>query len=385
MPGLSGEHGNVVVLSVGDLERVRPPRRDAPAVAREHEHVMTVQVHRVRDMGMVREAELDRLAAAQHVHRHSREGLAVDRPLPAEVHASLEEAEPSSEVDGEVAIEPRRHRSSGCAVRRGIEVRAEPRVGDGAVARVEHESDVLVANSEAHGRARHVKDDVVTAAGRDSDRLVVHEPTPGLVTRVDRDDPERRAREREPAHRVGRVGEPQAHGRSRSDMTTLLAVARAEQRVPADRVSERNDVHAVLRFARRDDERSVQTTLDLARGVLVRVVPVRAGLVDPEAVDVRATRVHGVLRHTRHAVLGVRDVDSVPMDRHALVYVAVDERHLDELARTHAELGAGRLPLNVSARTVSPDGSRTELVSATSRNVTSGGPSGPSNALTGTP
>ena len=119
----SPRHGDVETIAVGDLERVRPPRRDAVPVPREHEHVMTVQVHRVRDVRVVREAELDRLAAAQHVHRHARKRLPVDRPLPAEVHASLEEAEASPEVDFEVSVEVRRDRCRRRAVRRRIEVR----------------------------------------------------------------------------------------------------------------------------------------------------------------------------------------------------------------------------------------------------------------------
>ena len=220
-------------------------------------------------------------------------------------------------------VEVRRHRCGRRAVRRGIEVRPEPSLGDDAVTGVEHQADVLVAHRETHRRAGHSEGDVVAAARRDRDRRVAQRPAAGLVACVDRDDAERRADEREAAHGVGGVDEPQPDGRSGCDASPLLAIARAEQRTPGDRVRERDDVCTMRRLARRDDERSVETALDLAGRVLVRVVPVRSGLRDPEAVDVRAARPHGVLRHARDAVLGIRHVDAVPVDRHAFVDVAV--------------------------------------------------------------
>ncbi len=63
----------------------------------------------------------------------------------------------------------------------------------------------------------------------------------------------------------------------------------------------------------------------------MRVVPVRAFLLDTKAIPVPPAGSHRVLGHASDAVLGVGDVDSVPMDRDAVLYVAVRERHLDEL------------------------------------------------------
>src|SRR5512132_616172 len=74
----------------------------------------------------------------------------------------------------------------------------------------------------------------------------------------------------------------------------------------------------------------------------MRVVPERPDLLRPEAVDVAAARLDGVLRHPGDTVLSVRDVEAVPVDRHAVADVLVDERDLDEVSLSDAKLRAGR-------------------------------------------
>ena len=91
--------------------------------------------------------------------------------------------------------------------------------------------------------------------------------------------------------------------------------------------------------------------------------------VGAEAVDVALAREHGVLGHTGDAVLRVRDVDAVPVDRDALVDVLVRERHLDEVALLDAQLRAGRACRRRSGRRRSrPDASRIVACRAVSVN-----------------
>ena len=105
----------------------------------------------------------------------------------------------------------------------------------------------------------------------------------------------------------------------------------------------RGDVLFLLgRRLAHDHERSVEALLHAVGGVLMRVVPEGPDLLRAEAVDVAPARRHRVLGHARNAVLGVRDVDAVPVDRHAVVDVLVDEGDLEELPALHADLGAGR-------------------------------------------
>jgi hypothetical protein len=70
----------------------------------------------------------------------------------------------------------------------------------------------------------------------------------------------------------------------------------------------------------------------------VRVVPERPDLLGAETVDVALAGEHRVLGHARDAVLRVRDVHAVPVDRHALGDVLVSEGHFDEVPLAHAEL-----------------------------------------------
>ena len=72
------------------------------------------------------------------------------------------------------------------------------------------------------------------------------------------------------------------------------------------------------------------------------MVPERPDLLGAEAVHVTLARQDGVLRDAGHPVLGVRDVDPVPMDRHALVDVLVQQGYLDEISLAHAQLRPGR-------------------------------------------
>ena len=76
--------------------------------------------------------------------------------------------------------------------------------------------------------------------------------------------------------------------------------------------------HVAVRRRRGDDQRAEQPALHLRVRDLVRVVPVRADLVGDEPVGVRLPDRHRVLRDAGDAVLGVGDVDAVPVQRHAV-------------------------------------------------------------------
>ena len=96
---------------------------------------------------------------------------------------------------------------------------------------------------------------------------------------------------------------------------------------------------------RLDDDHAEEAAPDLLRGDLVRVVPERSELLRAEAVRVALAGQDGVLRDAGHAVLGVRHVDAVPVDRDAVVDVFVPEDDLDEVALPDAELRPGRPPV----------------------------------------
>ena len=121
------------------------------------------------------------------------------------------------------------------------------------------------------------------------------------------------------------------------------ALVRVQGRDAVEGVCDQHAIEVVLRRAGRlDDERAEEAAADLLRGRLVRVVPERPDLLRAKAVDVTLAGRDGVLRHACDAVLGVRHVDAVPVDRHALCDVRVREGHLDEVALRHPELGPGR-------------------------------------------
>ena len=105
------------------------------------------------------------------------------------------------------------------------------------------------------------------------------------------------------------------------------------------------------------------TPCDASWCVWYQNVPTCSG---PEAVDVAAAGLDRVLRDAGDAVLRVRDVKAVPVDRHAVVDVLVDERDLDEVALPDAELGAGGAAVERPAVDVWPDASRIGAFSAVS-------------------
>ena len=143
--------------------------------------------------------------------------------------------------------------------------------------------------------------------------------------------------------RVVGVDQPEPHARARGGHARLDTVARVQRRDPVERVSDEREIDLAVAFlGRLDDERSEEPSPYLLRGDLVRVVPERSDLLGSEAVDVALTRQDCVLRDACDPVLRVRHVDSVPVDRDALLDVLVDERHLDEVPLAHAELRAGR-------------------------------------------
>ena len=87
-----------------------------------------------------------------------------------------------------------------------------------------------------------------------------------------------------------------------------------------------------------DHERSVQATTYLARRRLVGVVPERPDLVGAEAVDVASAGRYSILGDTGDAVLGVRQIDAVPVDGDALLDASVPQGHLDKIALANPQL-----------------------------------------------
>jgi hypothetical protein len=84
--------------------------------------------------------------------------------------------------------------------------------------------------------------------------------------------------------------------------------------------------------SRLDHHRAEEAAAHLLVRDLVRVVPVRAGILGDEAVDVLTALLDGVLRDPGHAVLGVGHVDAVPVQGRAVGDRLVDERDLDQVA-----------------------------------------------------
>ena len=100
--------------------------------------------------------------------------------------------------------------------------------------------------------------------------------------------------------------------------------------------------HVGIRRRRGDHQRPEEPALDLGVRDLVRVVPVRADLVGDEPVGVRLPHRHRVLRDAGDAVLGVGDVDAVPVQGHAVRHRRVDQPDLDELPLHGVDHRAGR-------------------------------------------
>ena len=130
----------------------------------------------------------------------------------------------------------------------------------------------------------------------------------------------------------------------RPDLRNAEHVVSSDERLAADGVDERCHVGDVERFSGQHDERAVQAADDALEGVLMRVIPVRSHLVGDEAVDERLARRDGVLRDARDAVVACRHVVAVPVERHAVLDVAIGQGDLDQLALGDDERGPGYRP-----------------------------------------
>src|SRR6478672_3318135 len=89
---VAGAKRDHVALARMYVQGVRPPRtaRGRDAVAAEDEHVVSVEVHRMDSLRVVRDRDLDEVALLNDEHGHVRVDLAVDRPL--EPRSAVEEA-----------------------------------------------------------------------------------------------------------------------------------------------------------------------------------------------------------------------------------------------------------------------------------------------------
>ena len=188
----------------------------------------------------------------------------------------------------------------------------------------------------------HAERDVVAAAGSDLDRLARRNPSRCDLCAVDRDHGREHPGELELRRCAVGVDQPQTNGRARSHRLAPGVVMGADRRATRERVHREGEVETARALLRIDDERAEEPLLHALGGVLMRVVPERPDLLRAEAVDVAAARLDGVLGDSGDAVFGVRDVEAVPVDRHAVADVLVDERDLDEVALTDAKLRAGR-------------------------------------------
>ena len=123
------------------------------------------------------------------------------------------------------------------------------------------------------------------------------------------------------------------------------AFVAAQRRDAVERVRREGEIDPGLLRARLDDDHAEETAPDLLRRDLVRVVPERPDLLCAESVRVARAGQDGVLRDAGHAVLGVRHVDAVPVDRDAVLDVVVPEDDLHEISLRDSKLWAGRLPV----------------------------------------
>src|SRR5438309_2214602 len=89
-----------------------------------------------------------------------------------------------------------------------------------------------------------------------------------------------------------------------------------------------------------NDEWAEQTERELFAGVLVRVVPERARLARHKFVRVLATWRDSVLRYASDAVLGVRQLHAMPVNRRR-VWELIEQCHLDAIALGDAQLRPG--------------------------------------------
>ena len=117
----------------------------------------------------------------------------------------------------------------------------------------------------------------------------------------------------------------------------------AQRRDAVERVRCENEVELGLLLARLDDDHAEEAAPDLLRRDLVRVVPERPDLLCAESVRVARPGQDGVLRDAGHAVLGVRHVDAVPVDRDAVLDVFVPKHDLHEVSLPDPKLRPRRL------------------------------------------
>src|SRR5215211_3753996 len=74
--------GDVIALVGQNVQRVHPPRtpRGSYPIASQHDHVMTMQMHRMHLAAAVLDVYHDDIALTHDVHRDVREEVSVDRP-----------------------------------------------------------------------------------------------------------------------------------------------------------------------------------------------------------------------------------------------------------------------------------------------------------------
>ena len=272
----------------------------------------------------------DHVALADDEHRHVGEQMAVDRP-PDAGHA-VEEAGPAADHVVEAPVRSGRVEAGRCGGAVGEEVdvllrpRARRRPGS------EHERGRPAHLDARTGPAgRHDDLQVGPAPSRDGHGRAGQRRRPAQVRAVDGDEAERRA-----VHPHGHgpgvaVDHPDPDGGSpgcgERDVTGS-AVDRAE---PVVEVHERDGVGRPGRCGRGDHHGPEQAAQHLLVRHLVGVVPERPDLGGAEAVGERAAHRHGVLRDPGDAVVGVGDVDPVPVHRDAVGHGRVHERHLHAL------------------------------------------------------
>ena len=169
------------------------------------------------------------------------------------------------------------------------------------------------ARGDQHPAVAHVgrADDVVPVDGHGPEGAAADPRVQGAVVGVEQPDPDRCA----------------GRGLDRGD-----AGAAGDRAPTGVGVHRRRDVLGVVRGDRQDDQRAEQPAAHLGVRDLVRVVPVGAGVLGDEPVDVPAAGPDGVLGDPRDAVLGVGHVDPVPVQRHPVGHVDVGQRDLHQIA-----------------------------------------------------
>ena len=234
------------------------------------------------------------------------------------------------------------------AVRQHVEVDA--RLVDGSGVLAEHDRG-RATDLDAGGR---LDLEVVPATGRHGDPAPDHLRRLVDVAAVDGEDLVRRVGPH-PHRAVVGVHHPDpgqlAGGRVDGDVA-LLAV---EGPGAAVGVGDGEDVGAVVGLGGLHDQPSEEPPDHLLVRHLVGVVPVAAGVVDDEPVDVVLADADGVLGDAGDAVLGVRDVDPVPVHADAVLDVLVVHADLEQvtLGRLDRRTGGGAVEgvaLDLAAR-----------------------------------